>query len=69
MAHSEKHEALEALNKAQYTINQLELQNADLLAALKKAFDSWYDDPRHIEVKEPKWVDQARAAIERAEAS
>jgi len=38
----------------------------DLLAALEAAFDAWYDDPRHIEVRELAWVGMARAAIDKA---
>ena len=38
----------------------------DLLAALKRAFYSWYDNPRHLEVLEPEWVGMARAAIAKA---
>jgi hypothetical protein len=35
--------------------------------ALQAAFDGWYDDPRHIEVREPRWVGLARAAIAKAQ--
>lgn len=34
-----------------------------LLAAVEAAFDSWYDDPRHREMREPAWVGMARAAL------
>jgi hypothetical protein len=44
----------------------LRKQNTTLLAALKEAFDSWFEKPRNIERIEPAWVVNARAAIEAA---